>query len=133
MDAWTLHKKIALNCLGSGDAAAAEENLARGGEKEGLLLLQNTQPRDGVVKVVGGGSGSGVEESMQSSGGESQSEESLHSLEGVNVLSTPSRDAEVCVINKIVFISNFQQQKIGSKPFQKLKMFSVLLDLFRLV
>lgn len=63
--------------------------------KEGLLL-QNTIPRDGF-KVVGGGCGSVLEEIVQT-GGESQSEESLNSLEGLNVLNTSTRDAEVCFV-----------------------------------
>lgn len=84
MDAWTLHKKIALNYLGSGDNedSARNENLL----KDLIVNREN-------VKSGGGG----VEEAAApiASGNGSSSESSLNSLEGVNVLSTPSRDAEV--------------------------------------
>lgn len=85
MDAWTLHKKIALNYLGSSDSASEESS--RGCERKEKENL----PKEGVK--VGGG----TEERPQISGGGNQSEESLNSLEGVNVLSVPSRDAEVCL------------------------------------
>lgn len=92
MDAWTLHKKIALNYLGSGDNEDNVHNI----DKDNLL--KDVIVSGGNVKIGGGG----VEAAATSIGGNvSSSETSLNSLEGVNVLSTPSRDAEVQELSTI--------------------------------